>query len=404
LTINILVRKECNVSGLSIFSNEEIKRYSRHLILPQIGMRGQQKLKDSSVLLVGAGGLGSSLAIYLAAAGVGRIGLIDFDRVDLSNLQRQILYTTQDVGEEKSSAAAKKLSAMNPLVDLDIYSERLTSENALEIIAKYDIVADGTDNFPTRYLVNDACILLDKSNVFGSVSQFEGRVSVFRKGRGPCYRCLFPTPPEPGQVQNCAQAGILGVLPGLIGVLQATEIIKILAGIGKTLTGRLLMVDALDMHFDEINIRQNSSCPICGEAPTINGLIDYEEFCHVAEKPKPRHTSETNGPFAEEQISPHALQQALQEGKQEIIILDVRESLETEICKIEPSLNIPIDELFARKDELAEDKVIVVVCKFGEQSQLAVDLLKSIGFNGVYNLEGGLERWAREVDDNMPQY
>ena len=401
----IVEKMNAHRNNIPILSNEEIIRYSRHLLLPQIGMSGQEKLKGSSVLLVGAGGLGSPLAMYLTAAGVGRIGMIDFDRVDLSNLQRQILYTTSDVGRKKLASAAEKLAALNPFVALELHSERLTTGNAFEIIAKYDVIADGTDNFPTRYLVNDACILLDKPNVFGSVNQFEGRVSVFSKGRGPCYRCLFPTPPAPGQAPSCAEAGVLGVVPGLIGTLQATEVIKILTGIGKPLTGRLLMVDALEMSFDEISISKNPDCPVCGDSPKITELIDYEEFCSVSPRQnrEPSFSSGPTGLFPREQVTPLALKEALDKD-QEIIILDVREAHERQICGIEHSLAIPLEDILARKDEIDDSTSIVVICKRGEQSQVAVDLLKSIGFTKTYNLAGGLERWAREVDPDMPRY
>ena len=392
-------------------TNEEIKRYSRHLILPEIGIDGQKKLKASSVLLVGMGGLGAPLAMYLTASGVGRIGLVDYDVVDASNLQRQVIYSSQDVGKSKVQSAARKLHALNPHVRLDLYEKPLTSENALEIVENYDIVADGTDNFPTRYLVNDACVLLDKPNVYGSVNRFEGQVTVFYSKRGPCYRCLFPTPPDPKHVQSCAEAGVLGILPGLVGVLQATEVIKILLGIGEALVGRLIMYDALAMTFREIEIQKDANCPICGQNPSIKKLIDYDEFCGVAHKEENQFhlaveaggAAIKGGVFPNEQVYPAELKKALDKNEN-IIILDVRDSHECKICALENSLFIPMDEVVARLHEIDRNKTIVVVCKVGERSQVVVDLLKEEGYQKVHNLFGGLDLWAQEVEPDMPRY
>lgn len=380
------------------FSQNEIQRYSRHLIMPEVGMTGQKKLKSASILLIGAGGLGSPLGLYLAAAGIGRLGLVDFDVVDHSNLQRQVLHTTADVGRPKLQSAAEHLQAINPEVALDLYETHISSANAMELMEPYDIVIDGTDNFPTRYLVNDACVLLGKPNVYGSIFRFDGQASVFHPPHGPCYRCLFPEPPPPGMVPSCAEGGVLGILPGTIGVIQATEAVKLILGTGKSLIGRLMIYDALDMTFREMKIRRNPECPLCGENPTIKELIDYEQFCGIPSQQEDTSLSEPNW-----EISVSDLHAQIQ-GDPKPFILDVRNPVEYEICKLPESVLIPLSQLPQRTGELDPDKEIIVHCKTGQRSAQAVEFLREAGFQKVKNLLGGIEAWAEEIDADMPTY
>ncbi|MDW8129191.1 MAG: molybdopterin-synthase adenylyltransferase MoeB [Bryobacterales bacterium] len=377
-------------------SREEILRYSRHLIMPEVALEGQLKLRQASVLLVGAGGLGSPLALYLAAAGVGRIGLVDPDAVDLTNLQRQILYGTPDVGRKKLEAAAERLQALNPGVRLERYETALTSENALEILRDYDIVVDGTDNFPTRYLVNDACVLLGKPNVYGSIFRFEGQATVFAMPGGPCYRCLYPEPPPPGLVPSCAEGGVLGILPGLIGVIQATETIKLILGAGRPLVGRLLLYDALNMTFRELKIRRNPECPVCGDRPSIRELVDYYELCGA-----PRHSEQQGA--SQWDIEPRQLKQLL-ESRERIVVVDVREPHEYRICHLPGAKLIPLNELPRRLHELDSSEEIVVHCRSGQRSAKAVELLRQAGFRKVRNLRGGILAWSDQVDPSVPKY
>ncbi len=390
-------------------SNEEVQRYSRHLIMPEVGMEGQRKLKAASVLLIGAGGLGSPLAMYLAAAGVGRLGLVDYDVVDHSNLHRQVIHGTQDVGRPKLESAKETILNINPHVQVDTYEEPLTSENALRIFEPYDVIIDGTDNFPTRYLTNDACVLLGKPNVYGSIFRFEGQVSVFYAEEGPCYRCLFPEPPPPGLVPSCAEGGVLGVLPGTIGVLQATEAIKIILGVGKPLIGRLLLYDALNMEYNEVRLRKNPNCKICGENPTVTELIDYEMFCGMPAHDRSLYTTqqmEQNGQQDQvPAITPEQLAQRLEEGE-DILILDVREPHEWGISNLSHhgAQLIPMGQVLERMGELDTAREIVVQCRTGARSADVVRLLQQHGFSRLYNLEGGINRWAREVDPEIPVY
>ncbi|MEE2739441.1 MAG: molybdopterin-synthase adenylyltransferase MoeB [Planctomycetota bacterium] len=380
------------------FSQNEIQRYSRHLIMPEVGMTGQKKLKSASILLIGAGGLGSPLGLYLAAAGIGRLGLVDFDVVDHSNLQRQVLHTTADVGRPKLQSAAEHLQAINPEVALDLYETHISSANAMELMEPYDIVIDGTDNFPTRYLVNDACVLLGKPNVYGSIFRFDGQASVFHPPHGPCYRCLFPEPPPPGMVPSCAEGGVLGILPGTIGVIQATEAVKLILGTGKSLIGRLMIYDALDMTFREMKIRRNPECPLCGENPTIKELIDYEQFCGIPSQQEDTSLSEPNW-----EISVSDLHAQIQ-GDPKPFILDVRNPVEYEICKLPESVLIPLSQLPQRTGELDPHQEIIVHCKTGQRSAQAVEFLREAGFQKVKNLLGGIEAWAEEIDADMPTY
>nr|WP_322496798.1 molybdopterin-synthase adenylyltransferase MoeB [Chloroflexus sp.] len=377
-------------------SNEEIARYSRHLIMPEVGMAGQRRLKQGSVLLIGAGGLGSPLALYLAAAGVGHIGLVDFDVVDASNLQRQIIHGTSTVGVAKTESAKRRLQDLNPYIEITTYETQITSQNALELMQPYDVIVDGTDNFPTRYLTNDACVLLGKPNVYGSIFRFEGQATVFSaRDGGPCYRCLYPEPPPPGLVPSCAEGGVLGVLPGVIGTIQATEVIKLLTGIGEPLIGRLLLYDALAMRFRELKLRRNPSCPVCGDHPTITELIDYEQFCGLVEEPTLSNQFE---------ITPRELAEWL-ERPDRPFLLDVRNPYEVAIASI-PGTDklIPIDQLPERINELDSAREMVVYCRSGARSGRAVELLKSVGFRKVKNLVGGILRWADEVDPSVPKY
>lgn len=379
----------------AVFSREEVMRYSRHLLLPEVGMRGQERLKKGSVLLVGAGGLGSPAALYLAAAGVGRIGLVDFDLVDESNLQRQILHDTRWTGRPKLDSADDRLRALNPHVEIVLFPERLLAENALSILGGFDVVLDGTDNFATRYLTNDACFLLGTPNVYGSIYRFEGQVSVFWPGKGPCYRCLYPAPPPPGLVPSCAEGGVLGVLPGVIGSLQATEAIKILLGVGRSLAGRLVLYDALDLSFRELKLRRDPACPLCGENPTITGLVDYEEFCGLGR-------GEDAAPEGSE-ISVAVLKEWLDRGEN-IKILDVREPHEAEICSIAGARLIPLASLPERLHEIDPVATIVVHCRSGARSARAVRLLRQAGLSRTYNLKGGILAWARDVDPSLTTY
>jgi molybdopterin/thiamine biosynthesis adenylyltransferase/rhodanese-related sulfurtransferase len=381
----------------SNLSQNEVARYSRHLIMPEVGMEGQKRLKSASILLIGAGGLGSPLGLYLAAAGIGRIGLVDFDVVDFSNLQRQILHGTPDVGRPKLQSAKEKLTAINPEVQIDTYEARLTSANAMDICRPYDIIIDGTDNFPTRYLVNDVCVLLKKPNVYGSIFRFDGQASVFWPPHGPCYRCLYPEPPPPGEVPSCAEGGVLGILPGLIGCIQATEAVKLILGKGSALIGRLLLYDALQMSFQEFKIRRNSKCPMCGDQPTITKLIDYEQFCGL-------RGQESAAPVSEDgQITAEDLHERLEKGEK-ILILDVRNPEEYQICRIAGSKLLPLPELPRRFDELDRHQEMVVHCKSGVRSQKAIQFLRQQGFQHLKNLKGGILAWADKVDRTMPKY
>ncbi len=375
---------------------DERARYARHLTLPEVGMEGQQKLKAARVLCVGAGGLGSPLALYLAAAGVGTLGLVDFDVVDASNLQRQILYSTRDVGRSKLDSAAERLTALNPAVHIVKHQTALTSANALEILSGYDLVADGTDNFPTRYLVNDACVLAGKPNVYASIFRFEGQASVFATREGPCYRCIYPEPPAPGTVPNCAEGGVLGILPGLLGVIQATEVIKLILGEGESLMGRLLLVDALAMRFSEMKLRKNPECPVCGARPTITTLIDYHQFCGL------QSATEETALNGIPQITPTELKQRLDRGD-DILVLDVREPFEYQIANIGGTL-IPMNEVPQRLDEIDREREIVVQCKMGGRSQRVAQFLAQAGYAKVSNLAGGIIGWSNEVDPTVPKY
>ncbi|MGH9365531.1 MAG: molybdopterin-synthase adenylyltransferase MoeB [Thermoanaerobaculia bacterium] len=379
--------------GLTL-SNEEIRRYSRHLIMPEVGMEGQKKLKAARVLAIGTGGLGSPLSLYLAAAGVGTIGLVDFDVVDDSNLQRQILFGTKDVGRSKLSAAVERLKDVNPNVTIVPFEERLSSENALRIFRDFDIVADGTDNFPTRYLVNDACVLTGKPNVYASIFRFEGQASVFWAEKGPCYRCLYSEPPPAGLVPSCAEGGVLGILPGLLGVLQATETVKLILGTGESLVGRLLLVDALSMRFRELKLQKNPDCVICGKNPTVTKLIDYEAFCGV----------EPEAPAAGiPEISVEELK-ALRDRGADFVLVDVREPHEVAICAFPESVKIPLGTLPANLSQLSTADEIVVHCKTGPRSAKAVQFLRQAGFKKVRNLAGGIQRWAEQIDPTVPRY
>jgi adenylyltransferase/sulfurtransferase len=379
-------------------SQEEILRYSRHLIMPEVGMEGQEKLKNASVLCVGTGGLGAPLTMYLAAAGVGRMGLVDFDTVDVTNLQRQIIHGTSDIGRKKLDSAIDTLKEINPYLVIDRYDVALSSENALDILKPYDIVIDGTDNFPTRYLVNDACILLGKVNVYGSIFRFEGQATVFGYPGGPCYRCLYPEPPPPGLVPSCAEGGVLGILPGVIGVIQATEAVKLIIGKGEPLVGRLLLYDALGMKFRELKLRRNPECPICGDHRTIHQLIDYHQFCGIPAQPPAPEPG-----VSETEIDVLALKARLDRGEN-FVLVDVREPHEFQIGRIPTSRLIPLGELPKRLNELNVGDDIVVHCKSGMRSAKAMELLKQSGFKRVKNLKGGILAWSDKVDPSVPKY
>ncbi len=380
-------------------TKEETLRYSRHLIVPEVGMDGQRKLKHARVLLIGGGGLGCPLAQYLAAAGVGTLGLVEFDKVDLTNLQRQILYSTEDVGRPKLDVAAERIHGINPNVDLVPHNTRLSSANALEIFEQYDVIVDGTDNFPTRYLVNDASVLLKKPNVYGSIFRFEGQATVFDSTKGPCYRCLYPEPPPPGLVPSCAEGGVLGVLPGLIGMIQAIETIKLILGKGSSLVGRLVLFDALDLKFREVKLRKNPECPICGPNPTIHGLIDYEEFCGIRGEESHTQVGLDDVPS----ITVEQLQERIDRGE-DFEILDVRNPEEWEICRLDTAKLIPLPELASRMHELDSSREYVVHCKLGGRSAQAIQFLQQAGFTKLHNLTGGIDAWAEKIDPSMPRY
>ncbi len=377
-------------------SRDEVLRYSRHLIMPEVGMDGQLKLKQARVLMIGAGGLGAPLGLYLAAAGVGHLGIVDFDVVDFTNLQRQVTFSTTDVGRPKSEAAKERLAAMNPAIEITTHETRLTSENALDLFKDYDIIVDGTDNFPTRYLVNDACVLLGKPNVYGSIFRFEGQVSIFGAPGGPCYRCLYPEPPPPGLVPSCAEGGVLGVLPGIVGSLQAVETIKLILGAGDPLIGRLLLFDALGMKFRELKLKKNPECPLCGTNRTITKLIDYEEFCGIRGEEAP--AAVTTVP----EITPRELKQRLDRGD-DLFVLDVREPHEYQICNINGYL-LPLGDLPRRVNELDSSREIVAHCRSGKRSADAAEFLRKAGFRKIWNLKGGILAWSDEVDPSMPKY
>jgi adenylyltransferase/sulfurtransferase len=377
-------------------SKEEVLRYSRHLIMPEVGTDGQLKLKKAKVLCIGTGGLGAPLGLYLAAAGVGRIGLVDFDTVDFTNLQRQVLFGTSDVGRPKIEAAAEHLRNLNPLIQIDTFETRLTSENALDLFKDYDIIVDGTDNFPTRYLVNDACVLLGKPNVYGSIFRFEGQITIFGAPGGPCYRCLYPEPPPPGLVPSCAEGGVLGVLPGIVGTIQAAETLKLIIGKGDPLIGRLLLFDALGMKFRELKLRKNPECPVCGEHPTVTKLIDYAEFCGIRGEKAPA------APTTVPEITPRELKARLDRGD-DIYILDVREPHEYQICNIGGHL-IPLGDLSSRVNELDSSREIVAHCRSGKRSAEASEFLRKAGFRKISNLKGGILAWSDEVDPSVPKY
>ncbi len=378
-------------------SRDEILRYSRHLLIPEVGLEGQRKLKASSALIIGTGGLGSPVSLYLAAAGIGRIGLVDYDVVDSSNLQRQVIHGTSTVGQLKVESAKAKLLDLNPEIQIDVYNEPYTSENALRIAKDYDIILDGTDNFPTRYLTNDVAVFLGKPNVYASIYRFDGQVSVFYAKEGPCYRCLFPEPPPPGLVPSCAEGGVLGVLPGTIGTLQATEALKVLLGIGEPLIGKLLLYNALDMSFDFVKLKKNPNCRVCGPNADIKELIDYEEFCGV-----PSHDHEEGSAGAGFDITAPELAERMKTNH--LKLLDVREPHELEISALPNAVNIPLGQLAGRLSELDSADDMVVFCKGGTRSARALELLASAGFKKVKNLKGGINAWAREVDQNLPLY
>ncbi|WKZ49160.1 MAG: molybdopterin-synthase adenylyltransferase MoeB [Anaerolineales bacterium] len=378
-------------------TRDEILRYSRHLLIPEVGLDGQRKLKGSSALIIGTGGLGSPVALYLAAAGIGRLGLVDYDVVDSSNLQRQVIHGTSTVGKLKVESARDKLIDLNPDIQVDVYNEPYTSENALRIAGEFDIILDGTDNFPTRYLTNDVAVFLGKPNVYASIYRFDGQVSVFYAKEGPCYRCLFPEPPPPGLVPSCAEGGVLGVLPGTIGTLQATEALKVLLGIGEPLIGKLLLYNALDMSFDFVKLKKNPNCRVCGPNADIKELIDYEEFCGV-----PSHDHEEGSAGAGKDITVQELSERMKGNH--FKLLDVREPHELEISALPNAVNIPLGQLAARLSELDSAEEMVIFCKSGGRSARGLELLASAGFKKVKNLKGGINAWAREVDTNLPVY
>lgn len=375
-------------------SAAEVRRYSRHLVIPEVGPQGQQRLREAGVLIVGAGGLGSPVSMYLAAAGVGRLGLVEFDRVEESNLQRQVLFGQSDIGLSKLEVALRRLGDINPLVEIAAYPTRIEAGNAMELVRDYDIVVDGSDNFPTRYLVNDACVLAGKPNVYGSIFRFEGQTSVFWGARGPCYRCLFPEPPPPGLVPSCAEGGVLGVMPGIIGSLQANETIKLILGVGEPLIGRLVIFDALALRFRELRLKKNPECPVCSERPTVTRLIDYEEFCGL--RADERRAGDVN-------ISPSDLKRWQDEGRR-LLLVDVRTPQEWQICRLEGAQLIPLQELPGRWQELEPRQDVVVYCHHGNRSAHAVDFLRRMGIERARNLEGGIEAWSTTVDPSVPRY
>jgi molybdopterin/thiamine biosynthesis adenylyltransferase/rhodanese-related sulfurtransferase len=381
------------------FSNDEIARYSRHLIMPEVTLEGQKRLKAASILCIGTGGLGSPIALYLAAAGVGRLGLVDGDVVDFSNLQRQILHGTRDVGRKKLNSARDRIREVNPNVQIDMHDTMFTSANAVEIAENYDIVIDGTDNFPTRYLSNDVCVFLKKPNIYGSIFRFDGQATIFAPHLGgPCYRCMFPEPPPPGMVPSCAEGGVLGVLPGIIGVIQAIEAIKLIIGIGDSLIGRLVSFDALKLKFREFKLRKDPRCPVCGENPTITELIDYDQFCGI---PQAAEAEAAEAPLPT--MTVHDLKRKLEAGE-DFVLLDVRERFEYDICNIPGSKLIPLGELPSRMSELDSADDIILHCKMGGRSARALRLLQEAGFAKLTNVEGGIEAWAREIDPSVPTY
>ncbi len=382
-------------------TKDEILRYSRHLIIPEVGIDGQQKLKAAKVLLIGAGGLGAPLGLYLSAAGVGRIGLVDFDVVDFTNLQRQVIHSTRDVGRNKIDSAAEKMQGINPNLEIVKHETALTSENALEILKDYDIVVDGTDNFPTRYLVNDACVLLGKPNVYGSIFRFEGQATIFATKGGPCYRCLYPEPPPPGLVPSCAEGGVLGILPGTIGLIQATEAVKLILGIGEPLIGRLLLYDALGMKFRELKLRRNPECPVCGEHPTIDKLIDYHQFCGVPSNAQSAPVQEAK--VGEGEIDVLELKQKIDRGDK-FTLIDVREPHEYKICAIPGARLIPLGEFPRHVNEFSPEDDIVIHCRSGVRSAKACDVLRQAGFEHVRNVVGGILAWSDKVDPSVPKY
>jgi len=386
-------------NGGAQLSNEEIARYSRHLIMPEVALDGQKKLKSARVLTIGAGGLGSPLALYLAAAGVGTLGIVDFDIVDESNLQRQIIHGTSDLGRPKMESARDRIQDINPNVSVEAFEEALSSENALEIFEDFDVIVDGTDNFPTRYLVNDASVLSGKPNVYGSIFRFEGQASVFYAKEGPCYRCLYPEPPPPGLVPSCAEGGVLGILPGAIGTIQATETVKLILGIGEPLIGRLLLYDALRMSLREMKLRKNPNCPVCGENPTVTELIDYQEFCGIPQAQRAEDVDELP------EIGVQDLKEKLEAGER-VAVLDVREPHEYEVANLEAqgAKLIPLGELPERLAELNQNDEIAVHCKTGGRSARAVKILQNAGFGNVYNVEGGITAWSEEIDPSIPKY
>ena len=377
-------------------SNEEIGRYSRHLIMPEVGMEGQLKLKNAKVLLIGTGGLGAPVAMYLAAAGVGKLGLVDFDTVDVSNLQRQVIHGTKDIGRKKVDSAEETMKDINPFIEVVKYDVPLTSANALEILKDYDIVADGTDNFPTRFLVNDACVLLGIPNVYASIFRFEGQATVFCKDDGPCYRCLYPEPPPPGLVPSCAEGGVLGILPGVVGLIQATEVIKLILGEGQSLQGRLMLYDALAMKFRELKIRRNPECR--GKCTVVKELIDYQQFCGV-----PHQEAPLPAPVSSTDIAPQDVKQLIDSGA-DFVLVDVREPHEYQICKIDKAKLMPLGDLPKRLGELDKNADIVMHCKMGGRSATACDLLRASGFTKVRNMTGGIQAWAEKVDPTVPKY
>ncbi|MCU0782557.1 MAG: molybdopterin-synthase adenylyltransferase MoeB [Verrucomicrobia bacterium] len=379
-------------------SNDEIRRYSRHLILPEVGLAGQKKIKATSVLCIGAGGLGSPIAMYLAAAGIGKLGIVDFDTVDFSNLQRQILHTDADVGRPKAQSAKETIAGINPHCEVVIHNTRISSDTALELIRSYDIVVDGTDNFPTRYLTNDACVLLKKPNVYGSIFRFEGQASVFAPHLGgPCYRCLYPEPPPPGMVPSCAEGGVLGVLPGIIGCIQATEILKLAIGKGTSLVGRLLLFNALDMKFRELKLRRDPQCPVCGEHPTIKELIDYEQFCGIA--PKPAVTQDNP-----DEVTVLEMKRALDNPTLGVKVIDVREPDEYEIAKVDGVPLLPLSQIQQRFTELDPNQQYYISCKVGVRSMDALNFLRQQGFKYLKSVKGGITAWSEEIDSKVPRY
>jgi len=378
-------------------TREQILRYSRHLIMPEVGVEGQEKLIQAEILLIGAGGLGSPLGLYLAAAGVGRLGIVDFDAVDFTNLQRQIIHRTEDVGRLKVESAKERITGINPEVEVTTYNTKLSRDNVLGIIKDYDIVIDGTDNFPTRYLVNDACVFQKKPNIYGSIFRFDGQATVFYPFKGPCYRCLFPEPPPPGMVPSCAEGGVLGVLPGVIGLIQATEAIKLITGKGEPLIGRLLLYNALKMEFREVKLRRNLSCPVCGDKPTIKELIDYEQFCGLG------RGEEAAAEKTEYDISPKDAKEFVEKNSN-VVILDVREPHEYEIVHIDGAKLIPVSELHLRTNELDTADTILVHCHHGPRSQQAIKVLEHFGFKKLKHLHGGIDAWAQDVDPGMARY